>query len=180
MKKILWLGCMVLFSCQEEVHEFDATGTFEATETIVSSQANGMLLSFDVEEGRQLLAGQVVGLVDTTQLFLQKKQLEAQIKAIGSQTPNVVAQTSFFDEQLVLNETQVANLERSGGGSKNWWPEPQHHKNNWMISMPKSLNFRNNGQLLICKGGSSLCVKNSVPRFTCSTPTRICTNRSIE
>ena len=99
MKNLLGLILILLLSCQETAREFDASGAFEAVEIVISSEATGVLHSFAVREGEELMVGDAVGQVDTTQLFLRKKQLLAQIQAIGSHTPNVEAQTSFFDEQ---------------------------------------------------------------------------------
>ena len=62
--------------------DYDATGTFETTEVLVSSEVSGKLLWLDVEEGTVLEAGQQVGVVDTVQLYLRKKQLEASVKSV--------------------------------------------------------------------------------------------------
>jgi HlyD family secretion protein len=68
---------LLLFSCGGDDGKFDATGTFESDEVIISSEAMGKLIRFDVEEGADLKQNQIVGVVDTLQLFLKKKQLEA-------------------------------------------------------------------------------------------------------
>ena len=57
--------------------EFDATGTFEATEIVVSSEATGKLFYLNAEEGMHFTQGTEVGLIDTVQLYLKKRQLEA-------------------------------------------------------------------------------------------------------
>lgn len=45
-----------LSSCGNKRGDYDASGTFEATEVIVSSEANGKIMQFNIEEG-QLLKG---------------------------------------------------------------------------------------------------------------------------
>ena len=50
----------LLFSCSNGSEEYDATGSFEATEIIVSSQANGRILALNVNEGEQLQKEQIV------------------------------------------------------------------------------------------------------------------------
>ena len=70
----------LLFSCSGNNDKSDAYGNFEATEIIVSAEANGRLLQFDVEEGQELQAGQKVGQIDTTDLYLKIEQLKAQKK----------------------------------------------------------------------------------------------------
>ena len=71
---ISMLLSLLLFSCSNGDGDFDATGTFEAEEIIVSSEAMGKLIMFQVEEGMQLKQNQIVAIVDTTQLHLKKKQ----------------------------------------------------------------------------------------------------------
>ena len=67
--------------------DFDATGTFEATEVVVSAEAAGRILRFDAEEGDVLEAGRQVGAIDTVQLYLQKLQLERQRWKIQCKLP---------------------------------------------------------------------------------------------
>ena len=45
----------LLAACTGGTPKYDATGTFEATEVIVSAEASGKLLSFDIEEGTTLI-----------------------------------------------------------------------------------------------------------------------------
>lgn len=61
----------LLGACSSGTPEYDATGTFEATEVIVSAEASGKIIGLDVEEGTTLKAGQEVGIVDTVQLYLK-------------------------------------------------------------------------------------------------------------
>lgn len=63
---------MILASCQNS-EKYDATGIFEANTVTVSSETNGKLVWFDLDEGDSLIVGQQVGLVDTTLLALQQK-----------------------------------------------------------------------------------------------------------
>lgn len=66
-----------LSSCGNKRGDYDASGTFEATEVIVSSEANGKIMQFNIEEGQLLKAGEEVGCIDTLQLYLKKMQLLA-------------------------------------------------------------------------------------------------------
>ena len=61
MKRIAIYSAMtvVLAACGNG-GDFDATGTFEATEVLVSAEAAGRILSFDVEEGDTLSAGKAL------------------------------------------------------------------------------------------------------------------------
>jgi len=103
MKKITFPLAVLLtglISCKQSENKYDASGTFEAVETIVSAQASGEIKELDLEEGQVLKAGQVVGYIDSIQLYLKKKQLEAQIKATLSGKPDIAAQTASLEEQL--------------------------------------------------------------------------------
>lgn len=99
-------------ACTPEEKNYDASGAFEANEIIISAQASGLLQTFSLEEGQELKAGQEIGLVDTFPLYLKKKQLLAQIKSIGTRSPNIDLQTGFFDEQTIVVNTQLANLKK--------------------------------------------------------------------
>ena len=100
-----------MFACSNGSGKFDATGTFESEEVIVSSEAMGKLVKFDVEEGALLKQNQIVGVVDTIQLYLKKKQLEASIKAVLSRQPDVSAQLAALDEQIKTAGTEKKRIE---------------------------------------------------------------------
>src|SRR5215213_7060513 len=85
---------LVLASCNSNKNNFDASGSFETEETIISSEAAGTIMQFDIEEGQVLQAGQIIGYIDSVQLYLKKKQLEEQIKAVLSARPDISAQTA--------------------------------------------------------------------------------------
>lgn len=103
----------MLTACNDKKVSFDASGSFEAEETIISSEATGTIKQFDIEEGQTLEAGQTIGYIDSLQLYLKKKQLEAQVIAILGKKPNIPVQLSALQEQLRTTEkerTRVANL----------------------------------------------------------------------
>ena len=102
---------IILFGCGNGNGKFDASGTFESEEVIVSSEAMGKLIQFNVEEGAQLKQNQLVGVIDTLQLFLKKKQLEASVKAILSRQPDVVTQLAAIQEQIKTAETERKRIE---------------------------------------------------------------------
>ena len=91
--------------------DFDATGTFESEEIIVSSEAMGKLVLFQVEEGMILKQNQIVGVVDTTQLYLKKKQLQSTIKAVLSKQPDIATQLASLQKQIETAETEKIRIE---------------------------------------------------------------------
>src|SRR5436190_4930047 len=97
-------------SCNKEKDKYDASGTFEAVETIVSVEASGVIRQLQVSEGQELKKGQVIGYIDSTQLHLRRKQMEAQIKAVLGRTPDISAQVAAMEEQLVQANREQQRL----------------------------------------------------------------------
>jgi HlyD family secretion protein len=96
---------LLLTACQEDENRSDAYGNFEATTVLVSAEASGQLLSFKVIEGQKLATGQLIGLVDTTLLHLQRKQIQATIGTLPSKLQNSLA-------EIEVLKGQKANLNR--------------------------------------------------------------------
>ncbi|PWG80899.1 HlyD family secretion protein [Pararcticibacter amylolyticus] len=96
---MLSIGIALLVSCHQE-SEYDASGTFEAEETIISAEASGALKLFSLEEGQSLNAGDNIGYIDTLQLYLRKKQLRSQILSTLAQMPDTHAQLAALQSQL--------------------------------------------------------------------------------
>lgn len=111
----------LLAACSSGTPKYDATGTFEATDVIVSAEAAGKLLSLDIEEGTLLKAGQQVGIIDTVQLYLKKLQLEASVKSVEGQRPDILKQVATTQEQISQAKRErdrVANLLRVGAANQ--------------------------------------------------------------
>src|SRR4051794_7816518 len=86
---LLALTMLLFQSCNSTENKFDASGTFETDEVIVSTELNGQLLSFKVNEGDVLTKGQVVGKIDSVSLLYQKQQVEATIRSLSEKTSDV-------------------------------------------------------------------------------------------
>ena len=101
-KFLLYIGLStsLLLACSGNEGNYDASGSFEATEIIVSSEATGKIERLAIMEGQLLEKGQQVGLIDTTQLYLQKMNLLTNAKGVRAQQPNIVAQTASIKEQI--------------------------------------------------------------------------------
>lgn len=121
MKRILYIiAAMGAVSCSSEP-EFDAQGTFEATEVVVSSEAAGRILHFNVEEGTPVTTGAPVGAIDSLQLHLQRKQLSAQLSALLGSRPDIKAQAASLREQIAKQRTErsrVENMLRDGAATQ--------------------------------------------------------------
>lgn len=102
------LGIVILTtSCGKTKNEADAFGTFEATEIIVSAESSGKILSFDLEEGQVLTANQLVGTIDSTQLYLRKQQIVNSKKSLLTRRPDIKKQIAAFEQQIA-----TARIER--------------------------------------------------------------------
>ena len=103
--------CSLFVACGDKSGQYDASGIFEATEVIVSAQAMGELMAFDLTEGKQVEANQPLGYIDTTQLHLKKMQLLASMKAVESRQYNVTRQLSAIRQQIATQEAEQKRFE---------------------------------------------------------------------
>lgn len=108
MKKLITMAsaALLLTACGNSEKEYDATGTFEATETTVSAEQNGTLLTFAINEGDEIEAGSEVGLIDTTQTWLKLQQARATKEVYQSQKPDMEKQTSATRQQLAKAQAE--------------------------------------------------------------------------
>ena len=102
---------IVLASCQN-AEKYDATGIFEANTVTVSSETSGKLVTFDIDEGDSLGIGQQVGLVDTTLLVLQQKQLHSQQLSTEKSSPDIAAQAAALRSQIAHQQNECDRIER--------------------------------------------------------------------
>ncbi len=108
---VTYFIAVTLLSCSDNKDNFFATGTFEAKEIIVSTGVSGKIMALDVEEGKILEANKVVGYIDTTQLYLKKLQLRAQINAVLSKQPDINSQLAVLQEQIKTANTEKIRIE---------------------------------------------------------------------
>lgn len=114
MKALNIMGALIILSgCVNNDKKIDGYGNFEAEETLISAQAQGEILSFKVEEGTGLKAGEIVGFIDTTQLSLKEEQLLAQMKGSETKISNVTSQIDVQQEQkrnLLIEKNRIDRL----------------------------------------------------------------------
>lgn len=113
MKQVILLNFVLLFlaACNRGDGDFDATGTFEATEILVSSEANGKIMELNIEEGDRLDAGALIGYVDSTQLYLKKMQLSAGLRSVDIRKPDIRKQIAALEQQIVTARTEQQRME---------------------------------------------------------------------
>lgn len=108
---IIATAALLLTACGTKEKEYDATGTFEATETIISAEQSGTLLSFDINEGDEITRGLEIGLIDTTQTWLRIQQLRATKDVYQSQKPDMAKQIAATRQQLAKAQTEQRRYE---------------------------------------------------------------------
>lgn len=107
----LLLTAACLLSCGKREQAFDATGAFEATEVIVSSEASGRIMEFNIREGNSLEAGAYLGYIDSTQLYLRKMQLKAGLKAVDIRKPDIRKQIAVLEQQIAVARSEQQRME---------------------------------------------------------------------
>ena len=122
-KSILYVALLLsgITSCKEEKKNYDASGSFEAVETLIAAEASGQLQKLNIEEGQSLDSGQVVGYIDSTQLHLSKLQLQQSKKTILSGRPQTNLQVESLKTELanaVSDRDRIDNLVKGGVASQ--------------------------------------------------------------
>lgn len=107
---MLFLAALLPVACSNNKTDYDASGIFESTEVIVSSQVSGQLMEFTVTEGQQLQADSYLGYVDTTQLYFKKQQLMASRTAVSSRSTSVPRQIASLKEQIATQKRELARF----------------------------------------------------------------------
>lgn len=125
---IIALIIVSLAACNKNNDKADGYGNFEATEITISAEANGKIEFLNLEEGAVLETNTSIGLIDTTQLYLNKQQLLASKTTIFSKSKNVQSQTNVLQEQLkttLIEQKRVQNMYAENAATKRQVDEVQ-------------------------------------------------------
>ena len=111
--RMLTAACLLLTlsGCGRDA-EPDAYGNFEATETVVSAEIGGSLLWFTPVEGQQVAPGPTLGVIDTTDLALDRTQLRAQRTAVGARVSESERQIGVLAVQREIAGRAYARTRR--------------------------------------------------------------------
>ncbi|OIP01306.1 MAG: hypothetical protein AUJ98_04865 [Bacteroidetes bacterium CG2_30_33_31] len=110
---LIIIASMLITACSNSEPTSDAYGNFEVDNTTISAESQGKLLSFNLEEGDFLKAGQHLGQIDTLDLYFKKQQLQAQMSALKSNFANIDAQSAVSQQQktnLKINQNRIQQL----------------------------------------------------------------------
>lgn len=121
MKRIFYLFAAInlMASCNTGKSTSDGSGTFEADEVIVSSELNGRILQLNLKEADTLSKGFIAAVIDASNLELQKEQVEASIGALKEKTTDVAPQVKLLQEQITVQQAQLASWEREKNRTEN-------------------------------------------------------------
>ncbi len=115
-RTIILFTVIVFFSmlnaCKSSKSKYDATGTFEADETMIAAEASGIINQFDITEGQTITAGQTIGYIDSVALYLKKKQVIAQVSATLSSKPDIARQLAAINVQLEAAQKEQQRITR--------------------------------------------------------------------
>ena len=113
MKQIFLLASIafIMLSCGNNEKEYDATGTFEATEVTVSAKASGELKMFSVTEGESVKGNQTVGFIDSYQLRQKQDELTAAELQLDANIAATNSQQLDLQKQLASISQQIANAQ---------------------------------------------------------------------
>ena len=112
---------VLLTACAENNDKSDAYGNFEATEVIISSKASGSILKFTIEEGDVIKKDKLVGIIDSTDLYLKKQQALKQKNAIASRIASINSQIAVQEQQLsnlMVDQKRIKNLFQDGAATQ--------------------------------------------------------------
>jgi HlyD family secretion protein len=102
---------VIATGCKNNSGVADAYGNFEATEVIISAETNGRIIQFDPVEGTLTNKGDLIALIDTTMLHLQRSEIDANMKSIRTRISSINAQNEILNQQI---ENLNVNIRRIG------------------------------------------------------------------
>jgi len=108
LRPLLATALVTSLSCAAKPSGHDASGVFEARETIIAAEISGQIVVMPIEEGEHLAAGAIAAEIDCARLELQRAQVRASEQAIGERTTEAAPQLQILREQGKATEAQLA------------------------------------------------------------------------
>jgi HlyD family secretion protein len=109
---LIALAALILAGCKNKTGEADAYGNFEATEVIISAETGGRILKFDKDEGSSIDKDEMIALVDTTLIHLQKAEIDAGINSVRTRISSITAQNEIFTQQIDNLNINIGRIEK--------------------------------------------------------------------
>lgn len=114
MKKKFYFGLLLvatMMSCSDKELANKATGTFEATEITVSAKVSGQIERLNIVEGQQLRKGELVGMINATQLQLKRNQLATSKEKLNANRKQIAANQRQMTANRMANDSRTLDLE---------------------------------------------------------------------
>lgn len=118
---LIFTIAVFLLGCATTDKTSDAFGNFEADPVIVSSESSGKIIQLNIEKGQQVDSGFVTTVIDTVQLHLKLRQLQAQKEAVSAKRQTIQSQVAVFEEQkknLKVNEKRISQMLKDGAATQ--------------------------------------------------------------
>jgi len=114
MKTQYFILISILFfvGCESKENLADAYGNFETVEVNISPVIPGKIIYLNLEEGNTVSKNQLLAIVDTTSLFINKNGLKAKKEAILSKLPTITSQVNVIDAQIKVLEKEKTRVEK--------------------------------------------------------------------
>jgi HlyD family secretion protein len=109
---LITLAVLLLSGCKNKTGEADAYGNFEATEVIISAETSGRILKFDKDEGSSIEQEELIALVDTTLIHLQKAEIDAGISSVKTRISSITAQNEILKQQIENLNINIGRVEK--------------------------------------------------------------------
>ncbi len=109
MRRIfIFMAMLILLNaCGKYDKTSDAYGNFESEEIIVSSETMGILQDFKVIEGNSVLKNEIIAVIDTTEMSLQKRELQVQLALIKIKEAKVKSEREVIAIELAKVQRDV-------------------------------------------------------------------------
>jgi HlyD family secretion protein len=99
-RSLVIIATILLSGCKNNTDQADAFGNFEATEVMVSAETSGRIQQFSVVEGSEIDKDAGIALIDTTLFHLQKREIDAAMKSVGTRISSINAQNDILNQQI--------------------------------------------------------------------------------
>ena len=111
-RSLIFIAIVLLGGCKNKTEVADAYGNFEATEVIVSAETNGRILKFDAREGSRIEKETELALIDTTLVYLQKREIIAGIRSVRTKVGTINAQNDIINQQIENVRVNINRIQK--------------------------------------------------------------------
>src|SRR6056297_1142460 len=103
---------LLLTRCSTREDKSEAYGNFESDETTISAEVSGRVISLNLAEGQVLQEDQLVAVIDTTQMALQREELTEQLKGLEATKKSVRNKIKAQEEQVKTIRTEKRRVQK--------------------------------------------------------------------